>query len=49
MTALRIAQAQMPVYTDRKELTEVLKALAEQDRKWKRRLPDSSRDVLLSL
>ena len=30
MTALRIAQAQMPVYTDRKELTEVLKALAEQ-------------------
>lgn len=30
MTALRIAQAQMPVYTDRKELTEVLKSLAEQ-------------------
>ena len=30
MAALRIAQAQMPVCTDRKALSELLKTLAEQ-------------------
>ena len=30
MTSLRIAQAQIPVYTDRIKLTETLKSLAEQ-------------------